>query len=86
MNELRKSPSKLYKDFFYKVAHSVTNINTEIFNKYFPYQNPISLLKDLSNTNKTKNKKIVDHVNDALIDLRNAVNKRKFLIMKILTK
>ena len=35
------------------------------------------MLKDLFNADKSKNDKIVNHVNDALIDLRNAVNRKE---------
>ena len=49
----------------------------EIFNKYFKYQNPAFLLKDLLNNNRTKNEKIVNHVNNVLIDLKNAVNRKE---------
>ena len=65
------------RDFFDKVAHGEINTNTEIFNEYLKYQNPIFLLKGLSNSNKTKNDKISIHVNNAFIDSRNAVNRNK---------
>ena len=67
----------MYKDSFEKLAHGETNINTEKFAKYFEYQNPTILLKSLLNPNETKNKKLVKHVNNALINLRHAVNKEK---------
>ena len=67
----------MYKDSFEKLAHSETNINTEKFAKYFEYQNPTILLKSLLNPNETKNEKLVKHVNNALINLRHAVNKEK---------
>ena len=35
------------------------------------------MLKDLSNVNRTKNYKIASHVNNALIDLRYAVNRKE---------
>ena len=56
--------------FFGKIKNSEININTQIFNKYFKYQNPKFLLKD-----KADNAKKVRILNndDALIDLGNAV-------------
>ena len=40
------------------------------------------LKKDSHNASEIKNEKIVNHVNDALIDVRNAVNRKKFLKWK----
>ena len=53
------------------------NVNIETFNEYFKYQNPTYLLKDLYEADKAKNEKIVKHINDALIDLRDAVNRKQ---------
>ena len=58
-----------------KIENHERNINTEIFNEYFKYQNTPFLVKDLCNVNQTKNKKIGNQVRDALIDFRNAVKK-----------
>ena len=58
-----------------KIENHEANINTEIFNEYFKYQNTPFLVKDLYNVNQTKNKKIGNQVLDALIDFRNAVKK-----------
>ena len=44
---------------------------------YFGYYNPSLLAKRLYETNLAKNKKIINVINDALIDLRNIVNKNK---------
>ena len=60
-----------------KIASDKRNINTEIFNEYFKYHNPTFLVKDLYKPDKTRNKKIVNHVIEGLIDLRNAVNKKE---------
>ena len=43
---------------------------------YFEYHNQSFLAKDLYEANQSKNKKTVNMVNDALINLRNAVNKK----------
>ena len=60
-----------------KIIRDESNINNEILFEYFKYQNPSYLLKDLYYADKTENKKIVNNVNNALIDLRNAVNKKE---------
>lgn len=44
---------------------------------YFGYYNPSLLAKRLYENNLAKNKKIINVINDALIDLRNIVNKNK---------
>ena len=46
------------------------DINDEIFQNYFKYQNPSFLAKDLI---RAKNEKLVNIVNDELIDIRNAI-------------
>ena len=74
LNQQKNEPGNLDCDFFKKIAHYETNINTEISIKYFKYQNPAFFLNDLYKANKTKNEKIADYVNNALIDSRNAVN------------
>ena len=56
--------------FFGKIKNSEININTQIFNKYFKYQNPKFLLNDKADN--AKKVRIVNH-DDALIDLGNAV-------------
>ena len=63
----------LYADLIVK---DETNINTEIFIGYFGYKNPSFLLRYLYNSKGSINEKIVNSVN-ALIDLRNAVQKKE---------
>ena len=46
------------------------DINDQIFQNYFKYQNPSFLAKDLI---RAKNEKLVNIVNDELIDIRNAI-------------
>ena len=43
------------------------------FRKYFGYQNPSFLAKDLHKVNQAENEKIVLQINDEQIDLRNAI-------------
>ena len=82
---IKKYPFKLLGDFLNKIATDETNINTEIFNEYFKYQNLSSLVKNLYKANENRIEKIVNHGNDASIDLRNDVIK-KILKMKTLIK
>ena len=49
------------------------DINDEIFCKYFKYQSPSFLAKDLIKANQAKNKQLANNVNDGLIDLRNGI-------------
>ena len=52
-------------------------MNTEIFIEYIKYQNPSYLIKDLYFSRGTRKEKIVNHVNNAFIDLRNAVHRKR---------
>ena len=55
-------------------------MNTEIFIdifKYYIIQNPLYWLNDLYNSSLTRNEKVVEHNNNAFIDLRNAVNRKE---------
>ena len=69
-----------------KVVNNEEYINVKIFMDYFRYYNQTLSTKNLHENNQAKNKKIVSIVNDDLIDLRNAVNKRQFLKVKIQIK
>ena len=69
-----------------KVVNNEEYINVKIFMDYFRYYNQTLSTKNLHENNQAKNKKIVSIVNDDLIDLRNAVNKRRFLKVKIQIK
>ena len=59
------------KEFINETETNEKYIKDEIFWKYFKYHSPSFIEKDLF---KAKNNKLVNHVNDALIDLRNATN------------
>ena len=51
--------------------------NDEIFRKYFKYQNPLFLAKDLIRAQQVKNEQFVNNINDELIHLR--IIKKEFL-------
>ena len=40
-------------------------------------QNPTFLLKDLYEANKTRNEKVVNHVNDGLVNVKNAISRKE---------
>ena len=58
-----------------KIENDEENMKNEIFKEYFGYHNPSFLAKYKYKYNQSKNEQIVNQVNDALIHLRNAVNK-----------
>ena len=62
------------------------DINNEIFLNYFKYQNSLFLVKNLTSKKQDENETLVNNINDGLIDLRNAVNRKKFLRMTIRKK
>ena len=52
------------------------DINNKIFLNYFRYQNPLFLVRDLISAEQDKNEKLVNNINDGLIDLRNSVDRK----------
>ena len=52
------------------------NANKEIFSNYFKYQNPSFLVKDLISAKKNKNEKLLNIINNRLIDLKNDINRK----------
>ena len=58
------------------------DINDGIFWDYFKYQNPSFLAKDLIRSMQAKNEKLVNNVNDRLMDLRTILLEKKFLKIK----
>ena len=66
----KKFSLKLSKSFVNKIG------NYEIFRKNFRYQNPPFLAKELIKANQARIEHILNLDNYALIDLRNAINKK----------
>ena len=60
----------MHKEFINEIETDGKYINDEIFRKYFKYQSPLFLAKDFF---KAKNNKLVNTINNALTDLRNAI-------------
>ena len=55
------------------------DINNEMFSNYLEYQNPSFLGKDLISAKQNKNEKLVNNINNGLIDLRNDINRKEIL-------
>ena len=53
------------------------NISSEISNKYFGYQDPSFLVKDLIKTDQSKNKQISEQTIDSINELRNSIIKKE---------
>ena len=60
-----------------KIIADKKDIRTEIFLDYFKYQNPSFFVKDLISANQNKNEKVVNSINNGLIDLRNNINRKE---------
>ena len=60
----------MHKEFINEIETDGKYINEEIFRKYFKYQSPLFLAKDFF---KAKKNKLVNTINNALTDLRNAI-------------
>ena len=50
-----------------------------ILKLFFKYQNPLFLFKSLIRDKQAKNEKLVNNINDELIDLRNAIIRKEIL-------
>ena len=44
---------------------------------YFNYRNPLLLIKDLISAKQNKNEKLVNNINNGLIDLRKDINRKE---------
>ena len=53
------------------------NVNSEILNKYFRYQNSSFLANYLIETNQSKNNAIINQTVDSINELKNAVSKKE---------
>ena len=73
----KKSKSKLKQEFMNEIIAGEKDINNEIILNYFTYQNPSFLVKDLISAKQDKNKKLVNNINNGLIDLRNEINRKE---------
>ena len=73
----KKQAKKHLPKFLDEIVNYERNINNKVFNDFFKYHNPSLLLKYFHNFNETEKEKMVQHVNNEFIDLRNVVIRRK---------
>ena len=74
------------QEFINKIVTEEKAINNDIFLDYFKYQNPSLLVKELISTKQNKNEKIVNNIDNGLIDKRNDINRREIYESKNLKK
>ena len=72
-----RETSKNEDSFINDIINDEKGISNEIFNKYFRYQNPSFLAKDLSKTNQSKKKQIVKQTIHPINDLKNSIIKKE---------
>ena len=73
----KQSKLKLQQGFMNEIIADEKDINDEIFWNYFKHLNPSFLAKKLIRTKQSKNERLVNNMNDKLIDLRNAIIKKE---------
>ena len=73
----KKSKLKLQQNFINEIIADEKDINNGIFSNYFKYQKPSFLVKDLINAKQNKNEKLVNNINNGLIDLRNNIKRKE---------
>ena len=67
----------MQQEFIDEIITAKKDINNEVFLDYFKYQNPSFLVKDLISAKQNKNEKLVNIINNRLIDLRNGINRKE---------
>ena len=66
-----------YKTLIKQIIDKETDINDDLFNKYFKFQRPSDMLMLLNKTNDTdKNNKLVSVINSGFKDLKEEITKR----------
>ena len=71
----KKSKLKLLQEFLSEIIADEKDTNNEIFSNYFKYPNPSCLVKDLIIAKQ--NEKLVNNINNGLIDLRNSIIRKE---------
>ena len=65
-----------YKKLIKRIIDEETNINDDLFNKYFKFQRPSDMLMLLNKTNDAeKNNKLINWINSGLKDLKEEIKK-----------
>ena len=74
--EEQKPTKDDYKTLIKQIIDEETDINDDLFNKYFKFQRPSDMLALLNKTNDTeKNNKLVNLINSGLKDLKEEIKK-----------
>ena len=74
--EEQKPTKNDYKILIKQIIDEETNINYDLFNKYFKFQRPSDMLALLNKTNDTeKNNKLVNLINSGLKDIKEEIKK-----------
>ena len=71
------SSQKSREGFLSEIGNEERNKNRKILREYFNYQTPSFLKKQLYKDNQNKNDKIVEYLNESLINLRNYINSKE---------
>ena len=74
-----KSKLKLQQEFMNEIIADEKHINDQIFWNCFNYQNPLFLTDSFIRAKQTKNEKLVNKINDELIELRKAIIRKNVL-------
>ena len=65
-----------YKTLIKQIIDEETNINNDLFNKYFKFQRPSDMLMLLNKTNDTeKNNNLINLINSGLKDLKEEIKR-----------
>ena len=73
--EEQKPTKDDYKTLIKQIIDEETNINKELFKKYFSFQKPSDMIMLLNKTNDTEKNKLVSLINSGLKDLKEEIKK-----------
>ena len=74
-DEEQEKPTKTdFDELYEQIIKEETEINNELFKKYFAFEKPTNILKILNNSNdKKKNNELVNIIKSGLLDLENDI-------------
>ena len=67
----------MYQELINEIIADEKDINVQAFRNCFNYQNPLLFVKDLILAKQDKNEKLLNNINNGLIDLRNAIIRKE---------